>query len=53
MKFHQIESTSKCVKGVKHSRRWCYSNDVDIITVIVDQMKESTLWHHLRWVKAH
>ena len=21
MKFHQIESTSKCVKGVKHSRR--------------------------------
>jgi hypothetical protein len=67
MKFHQIESTSKCVKGVdnkaaisrvnqtqhKHSRRRCYSDDVDIVTVIVDQMKESTLQHHLRWVKAH
>jgi hypothetical protein len=67
MKFHQIESTSKCVKGVdnkaaifqvnrtqhKHSRWWRYSNDVDIVTVIVDRMKESTLRHHLQWVKAH
>jgi hypothetical protein len=58
MKFHKIESTSKCVKCVdnkaaitrvnqmQHKYSCCcrYSdNDVDIITVIVDQMKESTL----------
>jgi hypothetical protein len=67
MKFHKIESTSKCVKGVdnkaaisrinrtqhKHSCRRRYSDDVDIVTVIVDHMKESTLRHRLRWVKAH
>jgi hypothetical protein len=67
MKFYQIESTSKCVKCVdnkasisrvnqtqhKHSRHRRYSDDVDIVTVIVDTMKESTLCHHLRWVKAH
>jgi hypothetical protein len=67
MKFYQIESMSKCVKCVdnrasisrvnqtqhKHSRRRRYSDDVDIVTVIVDTMKESTLRHCLRWVKAH
>jgi hypothetical protein len=26
---------------------------VDIVTVIVDTMKESMLRHRLRWVKAH
>jgi ribonuclease HI len=67
MKFHQIESTSKCLKCVdnkaaisqvnrmqnKHSRHRRYSNDVDVLTVIIDRMKESTLQHRLRWVKAH
>jgi hypothetical protein len=67
MKYHNIESTSKCVKAVdnraaisrvnrtqhKHSRRRRYSDDVDIVTLIVDRMKESTLRHRLRWVKAH
>jgi hypothetical protein len=37
----------------KHSRHHQYSDDVDIVTVIVDTMKESTLRHRLRWVKAH
>jgi hypothetical protein len=26
---------------------------VDVLTVIIDRMKESTLRHRLRWVKAH
>jgi hypothetical protein len=26
---------------------------VDVLTVIVDRMKESMLRHRLRWVKAH
>jgi hypothetical protein len=56
MKFHNIESTSKCMKCVDnkaaiswvnwtqhmYSRPRQYSYDVDIITVIVDQMKELT-----------
>jgi hypothetical protein len=37
----------------KGSSRWHYSDDVDIMAIIVDCMKESTLWHQLRWVKAH
>jgi hypothetical protein len=67
MKFHQIESKSKCVKCVdnraaisrvnrtqhKQSPRRRYSDDIDIVTVIVNTMKESTLQHRLRWVKAH
>jgi hypothetical protein len=67
MKYHNIKSTSKCVKAVdnhaaisrvnqtrhKNSRWQCYSDDVDIVTLIVDQMKESTLRHRLQWVKAH
>ena len=67
MKFYKIESKSKCLKCVdnqaaisrvnrmqhKTSRRRWYSDDVDIVTVIVDTMKESTLRHRLRWVKAH
>jgi hypothetical protein len=57
MKFHKIKSTSKCVKCVdnkaaitqvnrtqhKYSWRRRYSDNVDIVTVIVDRMKESTL----------
>jgi hypothetical protein len=47
-----------CPTGVirtqhKHSCRRRYSDDVDIVTVIVDHMKESTLRHCLQWVKAH
>jgi hypothetical protein len=67
MKFYKIESKSKCLKCVdnraaisrvnrtqhKTSRRCRYSDDVDIVTVIVDTMNESTLQHRLRWVKAH
>jgi hypothetical protein len=67
MKFHQIESKSKCVKSIdnraaiswvnqtqhKQSHQQRYSNDIDIVTVIIDTMKESTLRHQLRWVKAH
>jgi hypothetical protein len=67
MKFHKIESTSKVLKAVdnkasiarvnqtqhKYSCQQHDSDDVDIITVIVDGMKESTLRHHLCWVKAH
>jgi hypothetical protein len=59
MKFYKIESKSKClncvdnqaaisrVNGTQHktSRRRWYSDDVDIVTVIVDTMKESTLRH--------
>jgi hypothetical protein len=37
----------------KHSQWQCYSDDVDIVMVIVDQMKELMLRHQLRWVKAH
>jgi hypothetical protein len=66
MKFHQIESKSKCMKCVDNQAaisqvnwtqhknsgsRW-YSNDMDIVTVIMETM-ESTLRHWLRWVKAH
>jgi hypothetical protein len=61
MKFHKIESTSKCVKCVdnrapisrvnqtqhKYSRRRRYSDDMDIVTVIIKTMKDSTLQHHL------
>jgi hypothetical protein len=67
MKFYKIESKSKCLKCLdnraaisrvnrtqhKTSRPRRYSDDVDIVTVIVDTMKESTLRHRLRWVKAH
>jgi hypothetical protein len=67
MKFHKIESTSKCVKCVdnkaaisrvnwtqhKYSHHHQYSDDVDIINVVVDRMKESTLRFCLWWVKAH
>jgi hypothetical protein len=52
MKFHQIESKSKCMKCVdnwvaisrvnqsqhKISRRWQYSNDIDIVTVIISSL---------------
>jgi hypothetical protein len=62
MKYHNIESTSKCVKAVdnhaaisrvnrtqhKNSQGQCYSDDVDIVMLIVDQMKELTLLHRLR-----
>jgi hypothetical protein len=37
----------------KYSRHRRYSDNVDIVTVIVDQMKESTLRFQLQWVKAH
>jgi hypothetical protein len=64
MKVHQIKSKSKCVKCVdnqaalslinrnkhKKSRRRRYSDDIDIVTMIV---KEWTLQYQLRWVKAH
>ncbi len=64
MKFHKIESMSKCVKAVdsqaailrvnqtqhKHSWQCHYSDDVDIVMVIVDCMKASMLRHWLRWV---
>jgi hypothetical protein len=57
MKFHQIELTSKCLKCVdnkatisqvnctqhKYFQQCCYSDNMDIITVIVDCMKDSTL----------
>jgi hypothetical protein len=59
MKFHQIESKSKCMKCIdnraaisrvnrtqhKQCHRRRYSNDIDIVTVIVNTMKESTLRH--------
>ncbi len=50
MKFHKIESTSKCrVNQTQHkySRRRRYSDDMDIVTVIIKTMKDSTLQHHL------
>jgi hypothetical protein len=64
MKFHHIESKSKCVKCVdnrsaisrvnqtqnKNTRQWWCSNDIDIVTMIVETMKELTLRHQLRWV---
>ncbi len=67
MQFHKIESMSKCMKCVdnkaaisrvnqtqhKCSWRHHYSDDVDIITVIVDCMTATTLRHQLWWVKAH
>jgi hypothetical protein len=59
MKFYKIESKSKCLKCVynqaaisrvnrtqhKTSQRRWYSDDVDIVTVIVNTMKELTLRH--------
>jgi hypothetical protein len=67
MKFHKIESMSKCVKCVvkwaaisrvnrtqhKHAQHHCYSNDVDIVTLIVACIKASMLQHQLWWAKAH
>ena len=67
MEFHKIASMSKVIKCVKNraaisrinktqwkGSKWHqYSNDVDIMMVIVDRMKTSTLQHCLRWVKAH
>jgi hypothetical protein len=61
MKFHKIKSTNKCINVVdnqaaiarvnqiqcKHSCRCQYWDDVDIVMVIVDCMKASTLWHQL------
>jgi uncharacterized membrane protein YkvA (DUF1232 family) len=41
-------------KTLRKGLKWrCYADDINIVTVIVDQMKESTLQHWLRWVKAH
>jgi hypothetical protein len=37
----------------KNSRWQWYSNDIDIVTVIMETMKEWSLRHWLRWVKAH
>jgi hypothetical protein len=37
----------------KNSRRWWYSDDINIVTMIMETMEESTLLHWLRWVKAH
>jgi hypothetical protein len=67
MKYYKIELTSKCVKCVDnhaatswvnqsqgtHSCCRGYSNDIDIVTIIVDCLKASTLHHRLRWVKDH
>jgi hypothetical protein len=67
MTFYNIESKSKCIKCVdnraaisrvnkmqkKYSARTRYSNDVDILTVIVDRLKSSTLRHRIRWVRSH
>jgi hypothetical protein len=67
MKYYKIELTSKCVKRVdnhaaiswvnqtqgKHSCCHQYSDDINIVTVIVDFLKASTLCHRLQWVKAH
>jgi hypothetical protein len=67
MIFQEIKSTSKLVKCVnnraaiagvnqtqpKYSQQCQYSDDVDIITVIVDGIKHLTLQHRLCWVKAH
>jgi hypothetical protein len=61
MKFHKIESTSKCVKCVdnraaisqvnisqhKYSHQCQYSHGVDIVTVIIEMMKDLTLQHCL------
>jgi hypothetical protein len=67
MKFHNIELMSKCVMVIhnraaisrvnhtqgEHSCRWQYSDVVDIVIVIVDFMKASTLQHELQCMKAH
>jgi len=67
MEFHDIESTSKVVKAVDNraaisrvnktqmigAKPIIYNDDVDIMTVIANRMKETTLRHRLRWVKAH
>ena len=67
LEFHKIASMSKVIKCVnnraaisrinkthwKGSKWHQYSNDVDIMMVIVDRMKTSMLRHCLRWVKAH
>jgi hypothetical protein len=37
----------------QHSHHHWYSNNIDIVTVIVDCLKASSFHHRLRWVKAH
>ncbi len=67
MKFYKIKLTSKVIKDInnqaaiswvnkmqqKGSRRWWYSDDVNIMTIIMDRLKDLTLRHWLWWVKAH
>jgi hypothetical protein len=45
-----VTTTKWTQQKFSHHRQ--YSDDVNIVTVIVDQMKESTLRFCLRWVKA-
>jgi hypothetical protein len=61
MKYYKIELMSKVVKCIDnhaaiscvnqtlglHSHQRQYSDDIDIVTVIVDCMKGATLQHHL------
>jgi hypothetical protein len=67
MEFYKIESTSKVINCVdnqagisrvnktqwKGSKCRSYNDDIDIMTVILDELKNSTLRHWLQSVKAH